>query len=181
MLYEHPRPLEGQATPEQKEGFEAFERWRRLITEEILEHSQWVIMLKKAATANAEAEERAAQKSALKKWELWINEGPASGLRRQHQYSRIQDGWAPTKASSGLVAGVDEKDEWEDLDGVSQQELNELRLEESIKGTPASAQQEAYDQARKWEEIWTKGAEDEELTWPEECGMEWRSCQNLKC
>ena len=70
---------------------------------------------------------------AMKKWELWINEGPAAGLRRQHQFSRTADGWAPTKASSGKIRVTDGEDELDDMDGLSAADLDALRFEQGIR------------------------------------------------
>ena len=50
------------------------------------------------------------------KWETWLTEGPAAGLRRQHQFSRTADGWAATSPSSGKVGSFDPDDEVEDDD-----------------------------------------------------------------
>ena len=110
--------------------------------------------LRGAADKNATREEKAAQHMAMKKWELWINEGPAAGLRRQHQFSRTADGWAPTKASSGKIRVTDGEDELDDMDGLSAADLDALRFEQGIRGTPAIAQQEVDDQAEKWSEQW---------------------------
>ena len=58
----------------------------------------------------------AAQHAALVKWTQWIHEGPADGLRRQHRFSRTVKGWTPTAKSSGIIAGVDQADELEELE-----------------------------------------------------------------
>ena len=101
-----------------------------------MDYKSWVVALKAAATANAEKEERAAQHAALMKWTHWIHEGPADGLRRQHRFSRTVKGCTPTDKSSGIIAGVDQEDELEDLEGISMDDLNQIRFDQSIKGHP---------------------------------------------
>ena len=78
------------------------------------------------AIKNAEAEERAAQRAALSKWTNWNHDGPASGLRRQHRFSRTTQGWTPTKKSSGNVQHIDANDELGDVEGLSLDELESL-------------------------------------------------------
>ena len=94
-----------------------------IITAEMLQSMTWIKMLRNAAMDNATKEEKAAQYMATKKWEKWIHEGPASGLRRQHQFSRSATGWAATKHSSGEVKATQPYDELYDLDGLSAAEL----------------------------------------------------------
>ena len=79
LTYRHPSPPPSKATPEQTEGFRNFLSWRKRLTREMLEYGSWVEAMKKAATANAETEENAAQYVSLMKWTQWIHEGPADG------------------------------------------------------------------------------------------------------
>ena len=79
MTYRHPSPPPEKATPEQLYGFRKFLDWRKLLTREMLVYGTWVEVMKNAATANAEAEEKAAQYASLIKWTKWIHEGPADG------------------------------------------------------------------------------------------------------
>ena len=58
----------------------------------MLQNKSWTEAFKKAAVANAEKEERAAQHASLMKWTQWIHEGPADGQRRQHRFSRNAKG-----------------------------------------------------------------------------------------
>ena len=138
----------------------------------MLEHRAWAAGLKTVAVANAEREERAAQQSALIKWTQWIHEGPADGLRRQHRFSRNAKGWTPTAKSSGVDAGIDVEDEVEGMQGVSLEDLNQMRFENTCKGTPATAQQEADDEAECWSKHWGVGTIAEPLQWPTDVGEE---------
>ena len=50
--------------------------------------------------------------------------------------------------------------------GISREELQQLLIEQSDRGLPASAQQEVDDQARKWAEVWGSNDQDATLQWP---------------
>ena len=67
---------------------------------------------------------------------------------------------------------MDVQDELDDLDGLSTDDLNSLRLEQAGKGTPAAAQQEADDQANKWHRQWGAGLHFGDLQWPADMGDE---------
>ena len=131
-----------------------------------------MVALKAAATANAEKEEKAAQYASLMKWNQWIHEGPADGLRRQHRFSRAVKGWTATAKSTGIVAGIDQTDELEDLEGVSMDDLNQIRFDQAASGTHANAGQEADDEAEAWSKHWGAGAQSEQLRWPDDMGEE---------
>ena len=120
--------------------------------------------------ANAEKEERAAQLIAMMKWVTWIREGPALGLRRQHRFTRNVGGWSPTEASSGKIAETDVRDELDELEGLSRQAIDDLKFQQADGGSPATAQQEADQQADSWHKQWGRGLEVEELHWPADMG-----------
>ena len=125
----------------------------------MLEYKSWVVAFKKAATKNAETEAKAAQHASLMKWTQWIHEGPADGLRRQHRFTRTVKGWTATAKSTGVIAGIDQADELEDLEGVDVDVLNQIRFGQAIADTPATAQQEADDEAEAWSQIWGAGTQ----------------------
>ena len=58
--------------------------------------------------------------------------------------------WTPTSKSTGIIVGIDQSDELDDLEGVGIDELDQWRLEQNMAGTPATAQQEADDEAESW-------------------------------
>ena len=95
LYYRHPPPAKALATQQQQDSFASFEAWKSIIKENMLGFSVWVEALRGMAIQNAEREERAAQYATVVKWSKWIHEGPAHGLRRQHQYSRVAHGWTP--------------------------------------------------------------------------------------
>ena len=130
----------------------------------------WVEILKEMAVKNAEAEERAAQRAALSKWVNWIHDGQADGLRRQHQFSRTTQGWTTTKKSSGEVQHIDVDDELDQVEGLSIEDLNALKFDQAAGSPPATAQQQADDEAEAWHMQWGKGLADEPLVWPADMG-----------
>ena len=147
LTYRHPSPPPSKATLEQTEGFRNFLSWRKRLTREMLEHGSWVEAMKKAATTNAETEEKAAQYASLMKWTKWIHEGPADGQRRQHSFSRTAKGWTATAKSTGVTPGIDQQDELEDFEGLGLDDINSIRFDQASVGTPATAQQEVDDDA----------------------------------
>ena len=86
-------------------------------------------------------EEVAAQKMSLMAWTKWIHEGPAAGLRRQHRFSRVADGWIPTARSTGTVCPVDPMDEMDIDVGLNNEQLDQLRQNTMLGDAPAGAQQ----------------------------------------
>ena len=136
----------------------------------MLEHGSWVEAMKKAAIANAETEEKAAQYASLMKWTQWIHEGPADGMKRQHKFSRTIKGWTATAKSTGVIPGIDQHDELEDFEGLGIDDLNAIRFDQASAGTPATAQQEADDEAEARSKHWGAGQQMEELKWPTDMG-----------
>ena len=120
----------------------------------MLNYDPWIDALRQTALKNAEREEAAAQAIAITAWTKWIHEGPAAGLRRQHRFTRVADGWAPTARSTGLLADVDNHDTVDFDDGLSNEQLQQLRIHTSLGNAPAGAQQEVEDEARAWHDEW---------------------------
>ena len=79
-------------------------------------------------------------------------------------------GWTPTAKSIGVIPGIDQNDELEDFEGLGIDGLNAIRLEQDSAGTPATAQQEADDEAEAWSKTWGDGQQMEELKWPTDMG-----------
>ena len=170
LSYNHPRPRQTLATQAQVDSFEAFLAWRRLLSSEILNSPTWVGVLHGMAVKSAEREERAAQHASLVKWQAWIHDGQADGLRRQHRFSRTPDGWIPTAKATGLWEGIDQSDEIEGLDGLSREELNTIKFEHAEKGVPADSQQQVDEQAERWHVEWGKDVVQDPIHWPKDLG-----------
>ena len=68
-------------------------------------------MLKEVAVKQAEKQEAVAQSKALVEWVQYLHEGPASGLRRQHQFTKTATGWRETAIAEGIPNTIGEHDE----------------------------------------------------------------------
>ena len=128
--------------------------------------SVWVEIFRDHAVTNAEAEEKAAQQAAVIKWTDWIHDGPASGLRRQHQFSRGTQGWTPTRKCLSEVQPIDAEDEMDHVEGLSREELDAVKVDQVGGNPPANAQQQVDDEAEAWMGQWGKGTRVEPLIWP---------------
>ena len=69
-----------------------------------------------------------------------------------------------------MIAGTEQEDELEDFAGVGVDDLNPIRFDQASAGTPATAQQEADDEAEAWSKHWGAGRQMEELQWPRDMG-----------
>ena len=172
LEYRHPAPRNVLANEQQRHSFDLFRRWKAVITKSMLNKDVWVELLQKMAMENAEREERAAQHASIVKWESWIHEGPANGLRRQHRYSRTTNGWIPTLKATGVHEQVEQYDEIDQVEGFSAEQLNEIKFEHAHKGAPAYAQQQVDDQANRWHKEWGHGLKQEPIAWPSDLGEE---------
>ena len=172
MTYIHPPPDEFKATPQQLESFAKFKVWQDTISDGLLANDSWVFALRNMAAANAEREEKLAQQISMAKWVSWIREGPAHGLRRQHRFTRNVVGWVPTEKSTGAVTDVDARDEIDELQGLSRQEINNLKFQQAENHAPATAQQEAEQQADMWHKHWGDGLSINDVQWPDDMGEE---------
>ena len=73
-------------------------------------------------------------------------------------------GWAEVADSKGNENQLGEDD---DLDGLSQEQLQAIRTISLDSGAPVDAQYESNDQATAWGEQWgSKLAKVEEVQWP---------------
>lgn len=161
LLYKHPKPDMATATQVQLVALATFEEWQLVSKGMLLQHAV-VTMMGKVAVKQAEKEERAARVASLVQWTIWLHEGPANGLSRQHRFTRLPTGWTQSAASSGKGNELGESD---DLDGLSEDQLEALRIGQVEKGVPSDAQCEANDQADAWAIQW--GSQLTEVTEPE--------------
>ena len=58
---------------------------------------------------------------------------------------------------------IDANDELDDVDGLSLDELESLKFEQAVGTPPATAQQQADDEAEAWRQQWGKGLVNEPL------------------
>ena len=78
----------------------------------------------------------------------------------------------PTKPSSKQVQPIDVNDELDDVDGLSMEELNSLKFEQAEGNPPATAQQQADDEAGTWNKQWGSETQAAPLKWPADMGEE---------
>ena len=69
-----------------------------------------------------------------------------------------------------MIPGVVQEEELEDLDGLGVDDLNAIRCNQTCHGTPATAQQEANDEAESGGKRWGAGEKMEDLQWPSDMG-----------
>ena len=94
-----------------------------------------------------------------------MQEGPASGLRRQHQFTKVATGWTESAIAEGVsntIGGFDE------MDGFSAAQIDALKAHVISDQAPADAQAVAEGEATAWGMHWKVGREVEEVKWPNE-------------
>ena len=69
--------------------------------------------------------------------------------------------------SNGDADDVDDEDDIE-VEGLTIEELNTVKFDHAVSGTPAYIQQQADQEARKWHLEWGEGIAQDEIQWPEE-------------
>ena len=125
-------------------------------------------MLLHVASKQAEAQEKAAATASIVEWTTWLAEGPGNSLKQLHRFSRVATGWTESAKSKGESDEAGDKD---DVDGLSKEELEALRTNQSDTGEPVNAQAEANDQAEAWAVQWgSKNPRPEEIVWPVDMG-----------
>ena len=116
------------------------------------------------ATKEAERAESRAVAIAAKKFAEWIQEGPAQGLKRHHLLSRTASGWTPCRQGEEPKTDINEFD---DLDGVSDQQLK-MSLQPSLcSDTPLASQRSANAERGEWCNQWASHLERDKLVWPD--------------
>ena len=141
----------------------AFRAWQRLLTVETLETKLFVEAYLLVATKEAAKAEARAVAMAAKRFADWVHDGPAQGLKRQHLLSRTATGRIPSR--KGPEPSVD-INEFDDLDGISTEELK-LALQPSIcRDTPLASQKSANTERTSWCDQWASQQKHDELHWP---------------
>ncbi len=97
-------------------------------------------------------------------WVSWLYQGPASGLGRQHAYSRLPHGWVPTRvASRSSVAAWREHDLHQEAAWLRRRSLT---ADEDGVMQPLNAQEVVDVEALDWAEHWKAGQEQPPCPWP---------------
>ena len=93
---------------------------------------------------------------------------PGIGLKRQHRFTKTAVGWTETLATDG---GQEQLAETDELNGLTESQLQQIRGGSARVLAPAEAQQEANEEAKAWHKQWGSelGAYDE-VQWPADLG-----------
>ena len=75
---------------------EPFWAWQAAITSDMLCHMPLVELLRQASGGMTAWFAEYEVNQSILRWQLWVSEGPAKGLRRQHRMSRVANGWIPS-------------------------------------------------------------------------------------
>ena len=67
---------------------------------------------------------------------------------------------------------MDARDELDELQGLSRQDINDLKFQQAEDQAHAMAQQEADQQADMWHHHWGKGQCIQDVQWPDDMGEE---------
>ena len=147
-----------------------FEAWMQVVaTVQLDDH--WVKAFTTAAKKEAETQEREAQRAQYLSWTSWLQEGPAAGLKRQHQFTKVKSGWV----ESALTQENDETQGDEGAkheDGLSPEQLKSVvKPPDVMTCRPATMQEETDSQATAWRCEWGSNLTCiEEPQWPEDIG-----------
>ena len=96
---------------------------------------------KDMAEASADEQERQAQKAQHLAWMDWLQEGPARGLRKQHQFTKVKGGWIE---SALIKAGQESSQELGFEDGVLGQEQTRVVLDGIFRSRMYSASDDIF-------------------------------------
>ena len=151
--YKHDRPNPSTESQVQRVAFAKFEAWRQVMaTVQLNDH--WAKVFVATAKEEAEVQERGAQQAQYLAWTSWLKEGPAHGLRKQHQFTKVKSGWV----ESALIQDNEETQGEEGLkheDGLSFEQLKlVVKPPDVVTCRPATMQGETDMQATAWHCEW---------------------------
>lgn len=126
-----------------------------------------IAIMKAVAVVAGKAHAHDAQ-VARNRWSLWLNEGPASGLGRQHKMSRCATGWIPSKVVKTCVVEEDDSGLVDDTEGIEDDRLENGQF--SVV-TPLDRQQTVDAEAASWAEVWQQGVVGNHPVWPSDMGI----------
>ena len=150
--YKHPRPEFAEATEAQRDVFAEFEAWRTVVGRTYLNDS-WVDIFRNRALEKVKQQEGQAQRAHLLAWQSWMHEGPADGLRKQHQFTKVEGGWVEAVE---IVVPQPLEDSQVVEDGVPLFQLQGAPQPAVSVKCPANLQEETDLQARGWHKEWDR-------------------------
>lgn len=165
--YRHPRPDQAAATEMHLEAFAEFEAWKSVMVQTQLS-PHWVKTFREVAMARAIEQERQAQTAQFLNGVSWMHEGPAAGLRTQHQFTKVKGGWVESATVRDQEASFDESRVEE---GLSASQLRKALHPAAFEQQPADIQQETDLQAEAWRKERGSGlANVPQPEWPQDIG-----------
>ena len=104
------------------------------------------------------------------------SEGPAAGLGRQHQMSRVAGGWIPSrvaavKAVDGARSADPEHSWQQDLEDPSEEYVVQQANSANTVAVPLDKQQTVDLEADEWGSIWQAVKVQHQPVWPKEMGI----------
>ena len=145
----------------------ALQTWTSSLSPSLLLDKTWVIAVMRAVSQVAEQAHAHDSHLSQSRWTLWLNEGPASGLGRQHKMSRTATGWIPCKVGQTSQVEDDEGGLVDDVDGVQDDSLQSGCFSEV---TPLDRQQAVDTEAGAWAKVWQQGVMGNHPVWPSDMG-----------
>ena len=92
-----------------------FVAWRGCLSTSTLSSATWTRSFLEVATEASRRADLSAATAAAKRFEEWIADGRANGLKRQHLLSRTATGWIPDKCGLREDVQTSELDEFEGI------------------------------------------------------------------
>ena len=102
-----------------------------------------------------------------KQWLEWIKGGPASGLGRQHKFTRTTHGWVPTRV--GVPPHAHPRDSDARCEN-SQTATSRIAQAASGPARPLSAQEVVEAEADEWAKHWGSDTQPPNIEWPSDLG-----------
>ena len=118
------------------------------------------------AQAAADKAERSSNIASRERWRKWLCDDPHKAVARQHRYSKVPNGWLPSRVAS-TVGGIVNNQEI----AARQAKWDAIRvLEPGEDGSiqPLNAQQAVEAEADDWAAHWLADGPSPELLWPDE-------------
>lgn len=134
LFYDHQLPVKDNRTAEQAAAFRA---WHSLLSETALKTWAWVDSFLSVAARAADQADSKAAKDGTERFAIWVTEGSANGLKRQHLFSKCATGWVADQCEEQQTTNLSELD---DLEGIPQEQLRAALLPNPKAGTPVGAQ-----------------------------------------
>ena len=157
-------------------GARAFRWWIRNLDHRVLYSIHAVAQLSRTIGKIAEDARKYDARQSTRRWLSWLREGPAAGLGRQHQMSRVAGGWIPSraaavKAGDGALSADPEHSWQQDLEDLSEEFVVQQANSANSVAVPLDKQQTVDLEADEWGSIWQAVKVQHQPVWPKEMGI----------